>query len=122
LQIDFDYSRIHAITIYLLLRKEIANIERIVVCNDQKFSEVKSYLDILFEQYKEYSAIQVISIGEYRDETGRKRAKSAADNIAWKYRRLGNKNLRNHQLNLTRVDYATIEEFWLKIDKILKGR
>ncbi|MBU3913358.1 MAG: hypothetical protein KKE50_04655 [Nanoarchaeota archaeon] len=124
LHIEEDYPRIYSIAIYYLIKERLDDFEVLVICGDENFTYVKRYLDLLFCNKKIYSTKKVISMGELREMTGKKKLKSYADNSARSYRKRGLKSLIRQQegkeLNLVKISYKLIRDKWEEINNILR--
>ena len=88
----------------------------LIICNDEKFFDVKRDLDKIFESNFEYSKKAITSISEYRKITGNPNIRSHTDNIANIYRKKGVKNgtrqQRGIELNIISVGYNSISKIW----------
>ena len=82
---DSDFPRLYAICIYLLIKNDLNRINKIIICNDEPFSDVKKYLTLLTCHQENLISIQ--SITEYKKELGKKKLKSKADSIVNSYRK-----------------------------------
>lgn len=119
-----EYARIYAIVIFYLIKDDLDKFDTLIICGDENFTQVKGFLDILFEDYPEFFKKNVHSISEYREITGDTRLRSAADHIARAYRKRALRSLQVQQtgrtLNKVPINYGLISEKWQEIDKKLK--
>lgn len=124
LQAFYDYSRIYAICIYLLIKDSLKEFDVLIICDDEHHVYVKLYLDLLFIKDKEYQSKKVMSIGELRELTGNKKLRSHADGVANIYRRKAlrciQRKQRGVQLNIVEVNYSLITTLWNQIGEEFK--
>jgi hypothetical protein len=115
-----NFAKIYAIAIYYLIREDLELFDILVICGDEKFSDVKNFLGILFNGNKIYSEKQVISIGELRIITANKKLTSYADKISGSYRRRGLKSLKRRQegvnLNPLKITFKMISDKLYEIE------
>jgi len=120
--INEDYARIYAICIYYLIRDKLDSFDNLVICNDEEYTYVKKYLDLLFEKNKKYSSKFITSLSKLREISGDYKLRSYADNIANIYRKKALKPLRRKQkgvvLNIVEINYLKIREKWEDINKM----
>lgn len=123
---DYDFSRLYAICIYLIVKEDIVNIKELILCTDETFIEVKEYLILLLaKEGKNDKSIK--SIGQYREEK-KKEGKggkiiSCADGFANSYRKRGPRECRwdkGRELNIIKAPYEEIINLWNLIDLELK--
>jgi hypothetical protein len=116
-----DNSKLYAICIYLILKGDLENLKRIIICNDENFIEVKDHLGLLFSKINYYKKIEIISISKHREKLGVKKLKSLADSFANSYRKRGYKRAnwnRGRNLNTITCKHEDI----MKILENKKGR
>jgi len=110
------YAKLYAICIYFLVEKDLSEIEKLVICNDEDFSFVKLYLEKLL---KTQNKIEIISITEFRKQLLRK-VQSPADNYARHYAKRALKIHKWHKgvsLNVIPITYTAIKQKWNEIEK-----
>jgi hypothetical protein len=111
-----NYTQLYAICIYYLIYDELDNFDNLVICNDESYSDVKKYLDMLFEGNAKYSSKFITSLSQLRKISGDFKVRSSADNMANIYRRKSLKSLKRRQkgiaLNLVEINYQKIKEKW----------
>jgi hypothetical protein len=121
---DQDYAKLYAICIYYLVKDELDSFDNLVICNDEEYSDVKKYIDLLFINNEKYLSKQITSLSWLRKITGDLKLRSYADNIANIYRRKALKPLRKRQkgvaLNLIEINYRKIKEKWREINEKMK--
>ena len=116
LKVYENYSKLHAIYIYYLIKDDLDSLDRLILCDDEDYLEVKKYLDLLFKENKIYSSKFITSLHKFREILGDSKIRSYADNIANIYRRKAPKPLRRQQkgvpLTLIEVNYQKVKEKW----------
>ncbi len=116
LDLNNSYSKLYAICIYYLIWDKLDHFDNLVICNDESYSEVKRYLDLLFKDNQNYFCKFIISLSQLRKISGDSKIRSYADHIANIYRRKALKSLRRRQrgilLNLVELNYQMISEKW----------
>ena len=116
LKINENYPKLCAIYIYYLINKDLDLFDNLVICDDEIYSEVKKYLDLLFEKNKICSKKFITSLHKFREILGDQKIRSYADNMANIYRRKASKPLRRQQkgipLNIIEVNYQKVKEKW----------
>ncbi len=119
IHIEEDYARIYAICIYYLIKDKLPLFDLLVICGDENFIYVKQYLELLFSENKEYSIKKIISIGELREITGKRKLKSYADNSARSYRKRALKSPSRQQegveIHPIKINYKSIKEKWEEV-------
>jgi len=95
LQADHDFARLFAICIYWIIKEDLGNIKRIIICNDEPFTEVKGYLILLLGSEVSEKNIEIVSIGQYREDMGK-------------------------ELHPKPITYQHICSLWRKIDGLMK--
>jgi len=117
--LDFDYPRLYAIIIYLIIKDDLDVINNIIICDDQPFNYVRDNLDLLFFGNSNYDCIKVEPLGSIREKMG-KNIKSKAHGKSNSYRKRALK-IRKHnigsKLNIVDVSYKQISDLWYKINK-----
>lgn len=110
-----DSAKLYAICIYLLVKEIRNSIKVLIICNDEDFDIVKRFLLLLLKNLH----LNIISISEFRKELGRN-VGSLADNYANIYRRKAlrpSRFSRGKQLNVVKVNYSIIKQYWEELDK-----
>lgn len=119
-----DFARLYSVSIYYLIKDNLNKFDVLIICADEDFKKVRDYLDILFQNDKEYSKKEIISLVKLREITDNKKLKSAADKIANSYRKRGLKSLSKKQegvsLNVVSINYNKIIEKFNEISQKLK--
>ncbi len=110
-----ENAKIYAICIALLIEDRLSEIKRLVICNDEDFDLVRTYLLLLFD----FAQINfdIINIAELRKTTGT-HFKSPADSYAAHYRIRGSKRSkwnRGVKLNVVEVNYNTVCSYWKRL-------
>ncbi len=112
-----EYAKLYGTCIYFLVEKELDEIEKLVICNDEDFSFVRLFLEkLLKEQNKR---IEIINITEFRKQLLRK-VRSPADNYARHYAKRALKFHKWHKgisLNVVPVTYTAIKQKWITLEK-----
>jgi hypothetical protein len=114
---QIDNAKLYAICIYLLIKGETDRIKRLIICNDENFRYVSSYLGALLDRAPKFD---IINISELRKITG-KNTESLADNYARHYRKRAlnkNKWTKGIKLRVVEVDYYNIEKHWNKLKEM----
>jgi hypothetical protein len=121
---DHDYARIYSICIYFLIRDNLHLFDELIICGDEDPQAVKDYLEILFSNNEEYSKKQIKSICDLRIETGDKKIRSYADDIAYSYMRRALKSIVRRQrgisLNVIPITYGMICNKWDEIYEFIE--
>ncbi len=121
LHCEEDYERMYAICIYYLIKDNLDLFENLVICNDEKYVSVKSYLDLLFRDNSDYLKKNITCLNELRRISGDLKLKSYADNIANIYRKKGLKSefrkQRGVRLEIVEINYRKVKDKWEEIDK-----
>ncbi len=124
LKVHKDFPRIYAICIYYLIKDNLDDFDILVICGDEKFSDVKKYIELLFKGENRYLKKEIISLYELREITGNKNLKSYADGIANSYRKRGLKSISKRQegipLNVIDINYKRFKDKWFDINEKLK--
>jgi ribosomal protein L7Ae-like RNA K-turn-binding protein len=108
-----DSAKLYAICIFLLIEKLKDQIKSLIICNDEDFESVKTFLQKLLKGFN----IKIISINEFRRELGRNIG-SFADNCANIYRKKALKPRRwvkGKELNVVNVTFSIIKQYWEEI-------
>lgn len=125
LETQHDYARLYAICIYYLIKNDLDKFGTLVICGDESFQYVKTYLDLLFSDCKEFFQKNIISISQLRDMLGDQNLRSKANNVANSYRKRALRTRHRQQagisLNIVDVNYTKIKSAWLEIDEKLKS-
>ncbi len=112
-----DYPKLYAIYIYYLIKDSLDKFDCLIICNDEKYSKVKKWLDIFFCKNKRYLEKEITSISKLRKITGNSKLRSYADNIANIYRKKGVRAITRRQkgikLNIIKVNYEMIYSKWI---------
>ena len=123
LKINQDYPKLSAICIYYLIKENLDIFDNLVICNDESYSNVKSYLDLLFNGNEKYFSKNITSLSELRRISGNSNIRSYADGIANTYRRKSSRPLRRQQkgvqLKVIEINYKKIKEKWEELNKKL---
>lgn len=119
LKVEENYPKLYAIYAYFLIKDDLNTFDNLVICDDESYSQVKRYLDLLFHGDQFYSKKFVTSLHKFREILGDSKIRSYADNISNVYRKKASKPLRRQQkgvgLNLVEVNYQRIKEKWLSL-------
>jgi hypothetical protein len=119
LKIEDNYPKLHAIYIYYLIKDNLGLFDSLVICDDEPYLEVKSYLDKLFYGNKNYFEKNITSLHKFRKILGDSKIRSYADNLSNIYRKKAGKPLHRKQkgmpLNIIKVSYQNIVELWKKL-------
>lgn len=110
-----EHAKLYAICIYYLIRNNLEDIKRLIICNDEDFTYVKKYLSALLEETT--FSFDIVSITEFQRNLGRK-IKSLADNFARAYRKRGLKKHRwneGKRLNVIEITYNMIKDKWKQL-------
>lgn len=105
-----DSAKLYAICIFLLIRNISKNIKTLIICNDETFNHVKTFLEKLLKNKE----VEIMNITEFRKKLGRK-VGSLADNYARVYRK---KALKPHmwyvgkKIKPTQVTFNLIKKYW----------
>jgi len=124
LDAGYDYARLYSIVIYFLIKDNLDIFDELIICGDEDYFSVKEYLYILFSDTPSFFEKKIKSISELRTETGDKKIRSYADDVAYSYMRRALKSIVRQQkgtpLNVIRVNYQMIYDKWLEIDRKMK--
>ncbi len=124
LNVQEDYARLYAISIFLLIKDDLELFDTLVICGDECIVYVKEYLALLFDENSDFFNKKVMSISELRKITGNEKLRSYADGLAKSYRKRALRCLARQQegieLNPVRIDYKLIVSLWKKIDAKIK--
>jgi len=113
-----DNPKLYAIYIYFLIKVNLNDIRKLIICNDENFRIVKKYLLRLFKKENLQINFNIISIGKYRESLGR-RISSLADNYARVYARRALKPTRwncGKKINVVKLKYEMIENEWKQLE------
>lgn len=125
LKLNRDYAKLYAICIYSLIKENLDSFDILVICEDEDFSKVKEYLNILFKNNKDYLSKEIISLIMLRKLTGDEKLRSYADGMARSYRRRALKQLAKRQegisLNPIKINYLDIKLLLEKIKNEVSG-
>ena len=102
-------AMIYAICIYYLIRNNLENVKRLIICNDENFVYTREYLHHLLND--ENYSFKIISITEFQKILGRN-VKSLADNYARQYRKRGLSEHRwnkGHRLDVAKINFRMIK-------------
>lgn len=118
LAVECNYPKLYAIFIYYLIYESLDLFDMLVICNDEKYFEVKEWLDVFFNKSDIYKNKEITSISYFRKITNNKNIRSYADKVANIYRnkgcKIGSRQQRGISLNLVKVDFNQIELLWRK--------
>lgn len=117
--LDNNFSALHAVCIYILIRSELAHISKMIICCDEDFVKVSRHLGILLQSHGIQSPPEILSLSIYRQQL-RQHVKSLADGKAASYRKRGlhsHKHLKGVVLNIVKVGYEQILELLGKLDQ-----
>ena len=124
LDAGYDRARIYAIVIYFLIKDSLDIFDELIICGDEDYTSTKEYLHLLFSGNKVFLDKDIKSLAELRIETGNKRLRSYADDIAYSYMRRALKSIVRRQkgtpLNVVRVTYDMFYDKWMEIEEKLK--
>lgn len=115
---DYDFPRLYAISIYLIIKEDIKRVSKIVICEDEPFVEVEGYLKLLLNGIADPD-LKIVSLFRYREELNRK-IKSPADKLANAYRKRALKPKQWHKgtkLNVVKTTYKEILKLWNFLEK-----
>lgn len=116
LKVNRNYPKLCAIYIYYLIKENFDLFDNLVICDDEPYSEVKKYLDVLFKKEEAYTHKLITSLHKFREMLGDLKIRSYADNIANVYRKKAPKPLRRQQkgipLDIIEVNYQKVMEKW----------
>lgn len=126
LDADQDRARIYAIVIYFLIKDKLDIFDELIICGDENYYSVKKYLHLLFKDTKSFLTKTIKSVAELRIETGDKKLRSYADDVAYSYMRRALKSIIRRQkgtpLNVIKITYNMFYLKWMEIkERLLQG-
>ncbi len=116
---DRDHAKLYAICVFILIKEEVSNTSRLIICNDENFHYVRIYLSILLKNNPEISNTKIISISELRKTYKSAMNDSLADRYARPYRKRALNKVKwgtGINLKVNKVDYNTIKYYWSFLD------
>jgi len=111
-----DYADLYSICIYNIIKDDVTQFKKIIICNDEPTKKVIKYLNILFDN-DELNEVEICSIDEYKKQI-EKKVMSEADGRANSYRKRGlfkRKWNKGTKLNFIETDLKTINSLLEKI-------
>lgn len=124
LSAEYDRARIYAIVIYFLIKDDLHLFDELVICGDEDFLSVREYLNLLFEDNRNFYSKSIKSICQLREETGDKKIRSYADDIAYSYMKRALRSIIRRQkgipLNVIKITYQMFYDKWIEIEEKMK--